>query len=154
MQLLHNPFLLCSSGPETDLHSVSVQWWSQIKTARIIREGDLTGWPACHTVFTIQQHVHTYVSSTIFVHFLPGHTLPSSATPPSCQVYGYEYLPVLISLRKAGLLSLQEGKTHQSIRRQFRLLVEPTGRVCEKHKQIFTSLRIFYSQHFVALLLV
>ena len=153
-QLLHNPFLLCLSGPETDLHSVSVQWWSQIKTAGIVREGDLTGWPACHTVFTIQQYIHTYASSTIFVHFLPGHTLPSSATLLSCQVYGYEYLPVLISLRKAGLLSLQEGKTHQSIRRQFRLLVEPTGRVCEKHKQIFTSLRIFYSQHFVALLLV
>ena len=150
MQLLHNPFLLCLSGPETDLHSVSVQWWSQIKTAGIVREGDLTGWPACHTVFTIQQYIHTYASSTIFVHFLPGHTLPSSATLPSCQVYGYEYLPVLISLRKAGLLSLQEGKTHQSIRRQFRLLVEPTGRVCEKHKQIFTSLRIFYSQHPVA----
>ena len=107
-----------------------------------------------HVTLSLLYSIHTYASSTIFVHFLPGHTLPSSATLPSCQVYGYEYLPVLISLRKAGLLSLQEGKTHQSIRRQFRLLVEPTRRVCEKHKQIFTSLRIFYSQHFVALLLV
>ena len=106
-------------------------------------------------ILQVGQHVTIYIclldsntnmimlASPFFVYFLPGHTLPSSATPPSCQVYGYEYLPVLISLRKAGLLSLQEGKTHQSIRRQFRLLVEPTGRVREKHKQIFTVFAYF-----------
>lgn len=84
---------------------------------------------SCHTALVMYQPLCGYIVATTLCS-LPAP--PFYAPSPSCQVYGYEYLPVLINLRKAGLLSLQEGRTHQAVRKQFRLLVQPTGMVSDR----------------------